>query len=141
MPTRPKTSNMADRRSAVALLVTVILAGVVVWGLVVGEPAEGDRVEALGARIRCPVCQGESILDSPTPYAQDILGFVEDRVAEGWTDEQILDYLEERFAGIRLDPRFSGSAIVLWLLPLAAGLGAAFLAGRRLIRPEEPSRD
>lgn len=132
---------MPDRRSAVAALVTVILAGVVVWGLALGEPTERDRVEALGARIRCPVCQGESIVDSPTPYARDILGFVEDRVAEGWTDEQILDYLEDRFAGIRLDPRFSGSALVLWLLPLVVGLGAVFLAGRRLTRPKEPSGD
>ena len=80
-------------------LVTLILAGVVVWGLVVGEPTERDRVEALGTRIRCPVCQGESIVDSPTPYARDILAFVEERIEEGWTDEQILDYLEDRFRG------------------------------------------
>ena len=132
---------MPDRRSAVAALVTVILAGVVVWGLVVGEPTEGDRVKALGARIRCPVCQGESIVDSPTPYARDILAFVEERVAEGWTDEQILEYLEDRFAGIRLDPRFSGSAVVLWLLPMVAGVCAVLLAGRRLLRPEEPPGD
>lgn len=125
----------------VTTLATLVLAGVVVWGLVVGEPTERDRVEALGARIRCPVCQGESIVDSPTPYAQDILAFVEDRVDEGWTDEQILDYLEDRFAGIRLDPRFSGSAVVLWLLPLVVGLCAMVLAGRRLIRPREPSGD
>ena len=85
------------------------------------------------------MCQGESIVDSPTPYARDILAFVEDRVADGWTDEQILIYLEERFEGIRLDPRFSGSSVVLWLLPLAAGLCAVFLAGRRLIRPRGPS--
>ena len=124
-----------------ATLGTLILASVVVWGLVVGEPTERDRVEALGARIRCPVCQGESIVDSPTPYAQDILAFVEDRVAEGWSDEQIFAYLEDRFAGIRLDPRFSGTAVLLWLMPLVVGLCAAAFAGRRLIRPREPSGD
>lgn len=132
---------MPGRRSAPAAVLTAILAGVVLWGLVVGEATERDRVAALGERIRCPVCQGESIVDSPTPYAQDILAFVEDRVAEGWTDEQILDYLEERFAGIRLDPRFSGGTVVLWLLPLAAGLCAVVFAGRRLIRPRKPSGD
>ena len=126
---------------SLAAAVTLILAGVVVWGLVVGEPTERDRVEALGARIRCPVCQGESIADSPTPYAQDILAFVEDRVAEGWSDEQILAYLEDRFAGIRLDPRFSGTAVLLWLMPVAVGLCAAAMAGRRLIRPGEAADD
>jgi len=129
-----------SRRRAGALA-TLMLAGVVVWGLVVGEPTERDRVEALGGRIRCPVCQGESIVDSPTPYAQDILAFVEDRVAEGWTDDQILDYLEDRFAGIRLDPRFAGTGTVLWLLPLVAGVCAVAVVGRRLIRPREPTGD
>ena len=132
---------MSNRGAVSATLVTLILTGVVVWGLVVGEPTERDRVEALGARIRCPVCQGESIVDSPTPYARDILAFVEDRVADGWTDEQILEYLEGRFAGIRLDPRFSGTGAVLWLLPLVAGVCAVVVTGRRLIRPGEPSGD
>ena len=130
---------MLDGRSTPATLATLLLAGVVIWGLTVGEPTDRDRVEALGARIRCPVCQGESIVDSPTPYARDILGFVEEQVEEGWTDEQILDYLENRFAGIRLDPRFSGSTVLLWLLPLGVALAGIVLGARRLIRPQEPS--
>ena len=128
---------MVSKKTLLAGLVLLLPALVVVWGLAVGEPSDRDRLEALGARIRCPVCQGESIVDSPTPYARDILTFVESRIEEGWTDEQILDYLEERFAGIRLDPRFSGSSVLLWLLPLVALSGFAW-AGRRLIRPKEP---
>ena len=130
---------MPDRRYASATLATLILAGVVLWGFIVGEPTDRDRVEALGARIRCPICQGESIVDSPTPYARDILAFVEERIDEGWTDEQILDYLEDRFTGIRLDPRFSGSTVLLWLLPLGAASVGIALAARRLIYPRERS--
>ena len=130
---------MADRRAILAGAATLILAGVVGWGLVVGEPSDRDRVEALGARIRCPVCQGESIVDSPTPYANDILGFVEEKVDEGWSDEQILDYLEARFEGIRLDPRFSGTTVLLWVLPAGVALAGAWLAARRLIRRPEPA--
>ena len=130
---------MADRRAILAGVATLILAGIVGWGLVVGEPSDRDRVEALGARIRCPVCQGESIVDSPTPYANDILGFVEEKVDEGWSDEQILDYLEARFEGIRLDPRFSGTTVLLWLLPAGVAVAGAWLAARRLIRQPEPA--
>ena len=129
---------MADRRAILAGAATLILAGVVGWGLVVGEPSDRDRVDALGARIRCPVCQGESIVDSPTPYANDILTFVEEKVGEGWSDDQILDYLEARFEGIRLDPRFSGAAVLLWVLPAGVAVAGAWLAARRLIRRPEP---
>ena len=130
---------MADRRAILAGAATLILAGIVGWGLVVGEPSDRDRVEALGARIRCPVCQRESIVDSPTPYANDILAFVEEKVDEGWSDEQILDYLEARFEGIRLDPRFSGTTVLLWLLPAGVAVAGAWLAARRLIRRVEPA--
>lgn len=129
---------MSDLRRVLPGVATLILAGIVVWGLAVGEPSERDRVEALGARIRCPVCQGESIADSPTPYANDILAFVEAKVGEGWSDEQILDYLEARFDGIRLDPRFSGTAVLLWVLPGGLALAGAYLAARRLIRRPGP---
>lgn len=130
---------MADRRAILAGAATLILAGIVGWGLVVGEPSDRDRVEALGARIRCPVCQGESIVDSPTPYANDILAFVEEKVDEGWSDEQILDYLEARFEGIRLDPRFSGTTVLLWVLPAGVAVAGAWMAARRLIRRAEPA--
>ncbi|MYB44453.1 MAG: cytochrome c-type biogenesis protein CcmH [Acidimicrobiia bacterium] len=130
---------MADRRAIMAGAATLILAGIVGWGLGVGEPSDQDRVEALGARIRCPVCQGESIVDSPTPYANDILAFVEEKVDEGWSDEQILDYLEARFEGIRLDPRFSGTTVLLWVLPAGVAVAGAWLAARRLIRRAEPA--
>ena len=112
-------------------VVSLLLAGVVVWGLATGEPTEVDRVEALGSRIKCPVCQGESIVDSPSAYAGDILALVEEQVDAGWSDDEIVTYLEERFAGISLDPEFSGSTIALWLLPVAAlGIGAATVLRR-----------
>lgn len=121
-------------KRAIASVITVVLAGIVVWGLVIGEPSEQDRVQALGSRIRCPVCQGESIADSPSTYARDILTFVEEKVGEGWTDEEIVSYLEQRFAGIRLDPAFSGTTLLLWLLPIVALAGGAALAVRRTNR-------
>ena len=114
--------------------VTLALAGIVVWGLVTGEPSDIDRVQALGSRIKCPVCQGESIADSPSPYAADILTFVEERVDDGWTDDEIITYLEGRFAGIRLDPPRSGTTLLLWLLPVVA-LGAGIVVALRRTRP------
>lgn len=126
-------------RKALAGVLTTVLAAIVGWGLVVGEPSSVDRVEALGARIKCPVCQGESIADSPSAYAADILAFVEDRVEEGWTDAEIVDYLEERFAGIRLDPAFSGSTLLLWLLPaVALGFGVWAASSRLRSSIEAP---
>ena len=54
----------------------------------------------------------------------------------GTTDEEIVSYLEDRFAGIRLDPQFSGVTALLWLLPIAAVAGGVVLARSRTVRSE-----
>jgi len=126
-------------RRFLASAITVLLVGIICWGLLAGEPGDssGDRVAQLGSRIKCPVCQGESITDSPAGYARDILTYVEARVDEGWTDEEIIEHLEGNFPGIRLDPEFSGITALLWLLPVAAIAGGVVVAASRI--QSEPS--
>jgi cytochrome c-type biogenesis protein CcmH len=113
--------------------VTVALAGVVVAGLVMGEDTESDRIRALGARIKCPVCQGEAIVDSPSETARAMMDIVAERVEAGESDDQIITYFTSRYGdGILLDPPFKGRTLALWLLPLVAlGAGIALILGRR----------
>jgi len=118
-------------RRVFATTITVALAVVVLWGIVVGEAPQRDRVSALGSRIKCPVCQGESIVDSPAGFARDMIAFVGEKIDEGWTDEEILTYLEERFPGTRLDPGLTGTNLFLWAVPAAAAAaGIALLTNR-----------
>ena len=67
-------------------------------GLPEGSPLEGpelsERTAALGGAMRCPVCQGLSIADSPSPSAVSMLRQVRDLLAAGYTREQVLAYFE-----------------------------------------------
>ncbi len=127
-------------RRAVAGLVTVALALIVVVGLVSGEPSERDRVAALGSRIRCPVCQGEPIGDSPSETAQAMMDVVAERVAAGDSDAAVIEYFRGRYGDwIVLDPPFRGSTLILWLLPVAALAGGVVLILGRL-RPKDEAR-
>ena len=56
---------------------------------VTAPPPLEDRARAIGSQIRCPVCQGESIADSPSETARNMMDLVRDRVAEGRTDQEI----------------------------------------------------
>jgi cytochrome c-type biogenesis protein CcmH len=107
---------------AVILTLAVVLAP---------DPAE-DRARALGERIRCPVCQGESIADSPSDSARDMMDLVRTRIEEGRTDQQIIEELVASFSGsVLLDPPPRGSTIWLWVLPIAAiGVGTAVVLSR-----------
>lgn len=113
---------------------TLILAGILVMAvalafLISTEPVEADRMQEIGSRIKCPVCQGESISDSPSQMAEDMMALVEEKVAEGASDQQIIDELLASYSGaVLLDPPLRGATFWLWLAPVvAAGAGAVVI--------------
>ena len=125
-------------RSLVGWVLTVVLASVVVVGLVMGDSAPQDRVDSLGSRIKCPVCQGEAIGDSPSETARAMVEIVKEKVAAGETDIQIVDYFTARYGdGILLDPPFAGRTLLVWLLPIAAVAGGVWMIMTRRRKPSE----
>lgn len=129
-------------RRWLAGVITVALAAVVVAAMIIGEDTAQDRVLALGTRIKCPVCQGESIAESPSETSTAMLAVVAEKVAAGESDAQIIDYFTDRYgSGILLDPPFRGRTLALWLTPLLAlAGGVALILGlrRRRVAPRAP---
>lgn len=127
---------MPDWRTLTGWIVTAVLAAIVVAGFVMGDRRPEDRVASLGASIMCPVCQGEAIVDSPSETARAMVEIVDEKVAAGESDRQILSYFRARYGdAIILDPPFSGKTLLVWLLPLiAVGVGIWLILSRR--RPD-----
>lgn len=122
-----------ELRTLAGRIATVLLAGIVVIGFIIGDDSPEDRVATLGASIKCPVCQGEAIIDSPSPTARAMMDVLEEKVAAGESDRQIFDYFSARFGdGIVLDPPFEGKTLVVWLTPIVAlAAGMWMIASRR----------
>ena len=87
--------------------------------------------------MRCPVCQGETIDDSNARISRDLRIIIRERVVAGDTDDQVLDFLVDRYGEFVLfNPRKSGVNLILWLagpLMLLAGgaIGYATIRGRK----------
>jgi cytochrome c-type biogenesis protein CcmH len=119
-------------------VVTVALAAVVVIGLITAPSAEANRAEAIGSRIKCPVCQGEAIADSPAELSESMMALVEERIAQGWSDEQIIDAFVASYGEwILLDPPIAPATALLWLIP-AAGVAVGVMAALRRHRATLP---
>ena len=86
--------------------------------------AEAKRIWAV---LRCPVCQGLSVADSPSPMATNMRQQVRELVAAGFDEDQVLSYFEASYGEfVRLEPPLRGVNWLVWLAPalgLAAGLG------------------
>jgi len=99
------------------------------------DPAQEARAEAIGRQLRCPVCKTESIEESDADFTRDLRRVVREQVAAGKTNQQVLDFMHERYGDfILLRPPFKPSTWVLWLAPpalLVLGGVLAFSVMRR----------
>ena len=69
--------------------------------------------------LRCLICQGQSIYDSDTEFANSLKIVVEKKLNDGFSEKQIYDYLKSRYGEwILYDPQFSKNTYFLWLLPI-----------------------
>ena len=83
--------------------------------------------------IRCLVCQGQSVFDSESEFASSIKLIVEKKIKEGIEEEQIYEYLKEKYGDwIIYDPELNKKTYILWLLPLLLFLAGGAIIFKRL---------
>ena len=107
------------------------------------EASADERVDRITAELRCPVCQGLSVKDSPSDTARQMRDLVVQRVGEGKTDAQIEDEFRAAYGDwILLAPPRRGFSLIVWIFPFVAvvvGLGIVALVLRRWTRRPRPS--
>lgn len=112
-------------------------------GYPAGAPQDA-QLEALtrkvASELRCPVCQGLSIEDSPSEQARNMRDVVRDQLAQGRTPEQVKAYFVERYSEwILLAPKPRGFNLAVYVLPVLAVLAGAAVVWvliRRWSRPD-----
>ncbi|EJF81963.1 cytochrome c-type biogenesis protein [Bartonella doshiae] len=87
------------------------------------------RARDISAYLRCPVCQNQSIDDSDASLARDLRLLIRERLKMGYSNEQIIDFLVERYGGfILLKPPFNKTTWFLWLSPfIIIAIGASII--------------
>ncbi|MGQ0646293.1 MAG: cytochrome c-type biogenesis protein [Gemmatimonadaceae bacterium] len=92
------------------------------------QPTQLDRLtREVASGLRCPVCQGLSIQDSPAELAVEMKGVVREQLAAGKTPEQVRAYFIEKYGEwVLLAPEPSGFNILVYVLPVAVVLGGGW---------------
>ena len=79
-----------------------------------------QRIRQLEEKLRCLVCQNQSLADSNAELAGDLRKQVRDQVAAGRSDEEIVGYLVQRYGDFVLyRPPLKATTVVLWAGPFA----------------------
>lgn len=109
---------MKRRVSALLLLALMALP------LVAHADALDDGVRRVALQLQCPVCEGETVADSPSGLAADMRSVIRKKLTDGESDQQILDEFVASYGdGILTDPPKRGISLGVWIGPL---IGVAF---------------
>ena len=102
-------------------------------------PASDSVLEAmttvLASELRCPVCQGNSIQDSPSELAQQMRDLIRDQLRSGKTPDEVRAYFVEKYGEwILLSPKAEGLNLIVYIVPVVALLVGGFVVWRTVRR-------
>lgn len=102
------------------------------------------KVKEVSSQLRCPVCQGLSLADSPSELSQEMKAVVRDQLAAGKSPDEVKAYFVSKYGEwILMEPTRKGFNWAVYLLPIVvvgAGAGVIALAVRRWTR-QRPAGD
>ena len=79
----------------------------------------------INKNLRCLICQGQSIYDSQSDFAESMKLVVKQKIKAGMSEEDIYSFFKIQYGEwILYDPQFNTKNFALWLLPILI-----FLAG------------
>ena len=88
----------------------------------------------ISKNLRCLICQGQSIYDSDSEFANSVKILIEKKIENGENEKQIYDYLKSKYGEwILYEPNFSKNTYILWILPLIIFLVGGFVIFRLFI--------
>lgn len=88
------------------------------------DPQLEALTKAVAGQLRCPVCQGLSIQDSPSELSQQMRTVVKEQLASGKSEREVKDYFISKYGEwILLEPQAHGFNLVVYALPAVLVLG------------------
>lgn len=97
------------------------------------DPVKEAQFNRLITELRCPKCQNNNLADSNAPLSVDLKDIIYDKVNAGASDEEIIDFLKERYGDfIHYKPPVNSATWLLWFGPFVLLLVSAGFVMRYL---------
>jgi cytochrome c-type biogenesis protein CcmH len=106
----------------------IAAAGLFAQQTISNDPALEAKVHEVASVLRCPVCQGLSLNDSPSELSQQMRQLVREKLAAGESPEEIKAYFVSKYGEwVLLEPKPKGMNLVVYLAPFILLLGGGGL--------------
>ena len=119
---------MQNLRTKLTILLLTVLASLLIVSEVYAQdggpdtPSDND-VNRVAKQLYCPVCPNTPLDVCETKACEDWRAQIRDQLAEGWTDQQIIDYFVAQYGErVLAEPQRKGFTSLVWFLPFIAVL-------------------
>ncbi len=114
------------------LVLAVLLMIVAIWSAMYIRTATqktlDQRVHEVGSQLKCPICQNESVADSPSSLAQQMRMVIRQQLQEGKSEQEVVQYFESSYGEKIINtPPWQGFYLLVWLVPIALLLSGVVL--------------
>src|SRR2546421_12906919 len=122
---------MTQRRSLMVVIGVIALLGAL-WSYMLftasAHQTLDQRVYNVGSQLKCPVCQGESVADSPSGIAQQMRGVIRKQLQSGKSEQEVIQYFVSNYGEqIAWSPPWQGFSLLAWLVPIGLLIGGVLL--------------
>lgn len=113
---------MKQRRSLFLVLAIVAVIAAIWSAAYLSAPKQqtlDQRVQTVASQLKCPICQDESVADSPSLLAQQMRGVIRQQLQEGKSEQEIIQYFVRSYGEqIVWSPPWQGFSLLAWLVPI-----------------------
>ena len=122
---------MTKRRFLLLVIgLAAIIASIWVYTLLItpSQQTLDQRVHDVASQLKCLVCQGESVADSPSTLSLQMRAVIRQQLQAGQSEQEVIQYFVSRYGDrILLSPPMQGLNLLAWLVPIALMLGGVIL--------------
>src|SRR6266700_3993896 len=122
---------MRKRRSLLIFLAGAAIIGSIWFYVFLITPPQqtlDQRVHDVASQLKCLVCQGESVADSPATLSQQMRGIIRQQLQSGKSEQEVIQYFVSRYGDrILWSPPWQGFTLLTWLVPIALMIGGILL--------------
>ena len=122
------------------LAFALVLAALLIAPVLVHADALDDGVRRVALQLQCPVCEGETVADSPSGLAADMRNVIRSKLAAGESDRQVMDEFVASYGdSILTEPPKRGISLGVWIGPIVGVVFGVALLGLLLRAWRRPS--
>ena len=119
----------------IKILIVFILIFINFKNVAISSTFSEEQTINITKNLRCLICQGQTIHESNSDFAESMKKYVKSELENGKTNEEIFSLLVKKYGQwIVYDPGISRNTLLLWALPLLLFLIGGAIIGKRILK-------